>query len=731
MTVPAEPLLQPQPYDVPETVEPEPVETAIGNSSLLPDPRRLLVVFWRRLWIFLGLFLMIAGSAIAYAQLAPRMYMSSATLLIEPRRGDPVQPGGEGAGDQAQTSDFIDTQILAFDAPQLSARVAIALGLVDDLPPSLDAPLSPQQRNQITAAASRARSLIAVRRVGQTSLLEISATTETPSQSARVANEYVKQYLASIGAAKDAAERQMNGQIDSRLKQLQQEAQTADAALQRYKIANGLMSSEGATMAEQEASTLNQQVQVARAELAQRQGRLAAARAQLRSGGGGSDVASALSSGTVGALRQQEADSSRNLAQLRTRYGPRHPSVAQEEQRLADIQRQIQLEINRILSSLEAEVSVAASGLSSLEQSQSSARSRLAGNASAQVGFLELQRKAEAARIVYEAFLNKSRGTAARDGIEQPIASLSSAALPNPTPSSPKVKLLYLIGLLTGLVTGLAGVAVAEFLDSGIKSKSDVERRLGARYMGTVPDVESTLDGLRSTEPPEDYIISHPLSTFAEALRNLRASITLRGNRRPKVLAVTSALPREGKTTTAVCLARTLAMSGASTVLVDCDIRRHSASDILLDGREGKLLDVLASRVTLDEGLLPDNATDLIVLGTHRSPDDGRDLLAPQIVSKLLAELRGRFDFVVIDTAPVLGIADARSVASLADAVVLLARWRGTSLRAVDTALDLLIGAQAKVYGVALTMVDIRKFGSTGQEDVYGYHKKFKGYYVN
>jgi len=97
----------------------------------------------------------------------------------------------------------------------------------------------------------------------------------------------------------------------------------------------------------------------------------------------------------------------------------------------------------------------------------------------------------------------------------------------------------------------------------------------------------------------------------------------------------------------------------------------------------------------------------------------------------MLQQLRDRFDYVVIDTAPVLGIADARAVASQADVCVLIARWAHTSMRAADAALDLLLGARATVAGVALTQVDIRKFGSTGQEDVYGYHKKFKGYYVN
>lgn len=730
-TQPLGPLLPEDDHDA----APEPHEAGVGASSLLPDPKTLLIILWRRIWIFLGVFALIAGAAAAYAVLAPRQYRSTAKLLVEPRRGDPVQQSNGTQSDQAPSSDFIDTQILVLDSPQLSSRVVRALNLLDDPMFGDDAggeDLTPaQERARMTAAATRLRNVVNIRRAGQTALIDISATTRSPVQSARIANQYIVQYLASITETRTASAQRMNTQIDRRLAQLRTEAEIADRDLQNYKIANGLMSASGATLAEQENSSLNQQVQAARAQLAERQGRLGAARQQLRSGGGGSDVTSTLSSGTIGSLRGQEAESSRSLAQLKARYGPRHPSVAQEEERLKDVQRQLQLETTRILTSLEGEVRVAASGLSSLEGSQASARTRLAANASSQVGYLQLERKAEAARVVYAAFLNKSRGTAARDGLEQPVASLSSAAVPATAPSSPNVPLIYVIGLLAGLVASVLAVALVEFLDSGIKTKADVERRLGARYLGSVPDVGSTLGTLRSTEAPEEYVVSHPLSSFAEALRNLRASVTLRGRRHPRVIAVTSALPREGKTTTAMCLARAMAMSGASTVLVDCDVRRHSASDVLLNGRTGRLFEVLAGELPFEDALLPDSLTDLQVLGTDRSPEDGRDLLTPKLVGALLEKLRDRFDYVVVDTAPILGIADARSVASLADAVILLARWRSTSLRAVDTALDLLLGVRAKVFGVALTQVDIRKFGSTGQEDVYGYHKKFKGYYVN
>jgi polysaccharide biosynthesis transport protein len=711
----------------------------VGKSALLPDPRVLWMVFRRRWWIFLLVVAAIMGAVTAYVTLAPRIYSATSAVLIEPLRGDPVKSSEFSQVEKAAGSDFIETQILIIDSSTTAIAVVKALDLVNDpefggrIDQSALSGATPAEREEArtVAASDVLRKAVVVRRIGSTSLIEIEAQARSATQAARIADEFANQYLLNLTNARNESAKRASQQINVKLDELRIAAEQADGELQRYKIANGLMSAQGATLAEQESSTLNQQVASAKATLAERQGRLQAARNQLARGGGGSDVASALNSGTIGSLRTQEAESSRNLAQLRARYGTKHPAITQEEQRLADIQRQIQLEINRILSSLEAEVSVASSGLSSLLNSQRASRSRLEGNTSAQVGFLELERKASAARTVYEAFLSTSRGTEAREGIEQPRASISSNAVVPTSPSSPNASLAFLLGSVFALTFGVLAIVLVEYLDAGIRTKNDVERRLGARYLGSVPELSSTLGTIRSQEPPEDYLVSHPQSTYAEALRSIVAAITLRGNRRPKVIAVTSALPREGKTTTSVSLARILAMSGARTVLIDADIRRHAASDILLRGRQGDLAKALAGTMTIAQALLKDEETDLYILCSSGAPTGGRDLLAPDVIGPLIAELKTSFDYVVIDTAPVLGVADARVVASKADAVLLLARWGETSLRAADTALDLLLGSNAKVYGVAMTMVNIKKYASTGHEDVYGYHKQFKGYYVN
>lgn len=711
----------------------------VGKSALLPDPRTLLMVFRRRWWIFLLVALATLGAVATYVTLAPSVYSATSAVLIEPLRGDPVKAGEFSEVERAAGADFIETQILIIDSTRNAIAVVKALDLVNDpefggsfTDAALPGATAAERAEARTVAASNVlRNAVVVRRIGSTSLIEIEARSGSATQAARIADEYANQYLLHLAAMRRESAERASQQINAKLDELRLGAEKADGELQRYKIANGLMSAQGATLAEQESSTLNQQVASAKATLAERQGRLQAARNQFARGGGGGDTASALNSGTIGSLRTQEADSSRNLAQLRARYGAKHPAITQEEKRYEDIQRQIQLEINRILSSLEGEVSVAASGLNSLLNSQRSSRSRLEGNTSAQVGFLELERKAAAARTVYEAFLSTSRGTEAREGIEQPRASVSSSAVVPTSPSSPNKRLAFLLGTVFALAFGVLAIALVEYLDGGIRTKNDVERRLGARYLGGVPDLGSTLGTIRNIEPPEDYLVSHPQSTFAESLRSINTAITLRGNRRPKVIAITSALPREGKTTTSVSLARMLAMSGARTVLVDADIRRHAASDLLLGNRQGDLIKVLAGTMTTAQALLKDTETDLYLLCSSGAPTDGRDRLAPDTIGSLLAELKASFDYVIIDTAPVLGVADSRVVASKADAVLLLARWGTTTLRAADTALDLLLGSNAKVYGVALTMVDIKKYASTGNEDVYGYHKQFKGYYVN
>lgn len=691
-------------------------------KGLLPDPGHLWMIFRRHLWLFLGVALLIlAAVALRTLTMVP-IYNSTASVVIEPRKNDVIKMEAVVPNLPAD-SDVVDTEVRMITSPTLAMRVVADLSRQGyDM-----GPIATEQ--QLERAAALLLRRVAVVRSGLTYVIDITASSDKADMAAAIANTFARQYVAAQKDAKVGATRSANVWLNRRLTELRAAAGSADAALQDYKIRNGLMSAQGATMAEQEVSSLNQQISEARADLAEKQGRLNAARAQLQRGGRGADVGAALGSGTVASLRAREAEASQQLAQLETRYGDLYPEVKTAKNELADIRSQIQQEIDRILSSLEAEVRVASSRLSSLQGSQSQAKGTLASNNSAQVGYLELERRAEASKQIYEAFLNRSKETSAQEGLQQPDARISSLGVVPALPDSPNFKLAALFGIIAALLGGLIAVALAEYLQRGVRTKADVERRLRVRYAGAVPSLGSTLGGLRETEAPQDYIVTHPFSSFAESLRSLRAFVALRS--RAKSIAITSPLPQEGKTTTSVCLARTAALAGTSTVLVDCDLRRRGSSALLIRKPGAGLIEVLAGTARLDDALAIDEATGLHVLGTSEPPSSAYDPLTPANLDRLLRQLKERFEFVVVDTAPILGVADARAVASAVDSVLIITRWRKTSMNAAEAAIELLVDANASIAGLALTQVDIRHYASTGQSDVYGYHQKFKGYYQN
>ncbi|WCT72531.1 polysaccharide biosynthesis tyrosine autokinase [Sphingomonas naphthae] len=694
----------------------------LPQRRLLPDPSYIWTVFRRHIKLALLVAAVVVAAIAIRVVTLQQVYSATATVLIEPRKTEVVKMDSV-VPDIAPSSDIVDTEVRILNSPTLAARVAARLNAQ-----GLDIGRFTTDVDKRRAAARLLRQ-VQIERSGLTLVIDITASTAQAEQSAAIANAFAEEYIDSQRDAKRNATRDASKWLDLRLVDLRASASQADAALQRYRIANGLMSAQGATMAEQEVSALNQQISLARAELAEKQGALATARSQLRRGGQGADVGAALGSNTIGNLRQREAEVSQNLAQLETRYGDLHPDVKTARSQLADIRSQIQKEIDRILSSLEAEAAVAGSRLSSLQSSQGRATGALAANSSAQVGLGELERRADASKQVYQAFLNRSKETAAQEGLQQADARISAFATVPLLPSFPNYKLAGLFAVVAALFAILVTTVLAEYLQRGVATKDDVERRLRLRYAGAVPSLDSTLEGLRSHETPQDYIVSHPFSSFAEAFRSLRAFVTLSAAN-ARVIALASALPQEGKTTTSMCLARSAAMAGSKVVLVDCDLRRRGVSATLGVTNDG-VTDVLLGKGRLEDGLFDDPLTPLKILGTSDAPTTANDPLTPENLQRLVAELKVKFDLVILDTAPLLGVADARAVASVADAVVMVTRWRKTSRNAAEAAIELLADAGAKVAGMALTMVDIRKYASTGQTDSYGYHKRFSSYYRN
>ena len=712
--------------------------------------QRLIAIFRRRLRLFGGVVIGVIAISVVVIMAQTPQFTATATVSMNAHKQSIVQ--ASPTQDQSPDSTGVDTEVEILKSRTLAQHVVQDLKLDHD--PEFNGRLrkpGPAQllRNAITgltpqdaagAAAPRPSDMdsvidavsggLKVARSGQTYLINVSYTSVDPAKAALIANAFTRAYLNSQLDSKFTSTSDANNWLNERLGQLRAQVEAADTELQKYKIANNLMSSQGATLTEQEISTLDQQLAMTRAQEAEASARLSTARHQLEKGSTGEDEGEALSSPVIQQLRQQRALTSKTVADLQGRYGDRHPEMLKAKRELADIDSQIQSEIQRIISNLEAQAQVAKQRTASIESSVGQSRGKLAGNNRALVRLNELQRNADAARTLYETLLNRYKETSVEKGLQQTDAHVVSPANVPTAPSSRK-GLMGAFAILLALSLGCTAVVLAELLDNGISDGDMIEREMDAAYLGSIPLLSSATDTAEISKiGPERFVVERPLSSFAEAIRSLTASVMFaRIGDDVKVIAVTSSLPGEGKTTSSICLARSLALSGKKVVIVDCDLRQRALKRMLTADVSEGILELLNGNVKLDDVLVRDTLSSAMVLPVSEAAFTPRDVFGTNAMRELVSELRSRFDIVILDTAPVLLVTETRTVVGLADAMLLLVRWRKTSRRAVAASLKLLRAAKAPLAGTALTQVNIMEAVNITSTDPSAYYKSYKQYY--
>jgi capsular exopolysaccharide synthesis family protein len=218
------------------------------------------------------------------------------------------------------------------------------------------------------------------------------------------------------------------------------------------------------------------------------------------------------------------------------------------------------------------------------------------------------------------------------------------------------------------------------------------------------------------------------MSAFAESLRSIRNVFIVADNVSAGVIAICSALPGEGKSVVSLTLARMMAMSGDSVVIVDCDMRLGKQARMAAIAPTKGLTELLAGEATLDEVLCLDERTGLMILPLATCNFSSKDFFAGESMRQLLVQLRQRFRFVILDTPPVLAVAEARTIAAQADSVILLARANHTSRFAVSAALARLKKAKARVVGAVLTGVQTGARGLDPSDPGY-YAHSYESYY--
>ncbi|EMD84333.1 hypothetical protein C725_0263 [Pacificimonas flava] len=642
-------------------------------------------------------------------------YSASGQIGFE-RGADELLPGLSERRAEITDAASVETAVQALRAPEIATAVARTVGPERILRAYMDPdqPIPTERQAATRRAAAFIRGGLSARREGTSFVITIASEGPDPEIAAAAVNSVIDIYVGGQVSEKSSQRQREISILRERIAELKTDLQDAETQVANYRARTNLVDiKDDSTAAQQILSQLGAELAQAEAEQAVAESRAASPAAAIQS------------SSLLRELRAREAALSAERADLAGRYGERHPSLANIDRQLSDLNERISEEIARERDAARREAQTASRRTASIRSSLNDAQSELLEGNNASVRLAELERNAEAARALYESFLSRLRENVAAAGTEQTNAyPLSRASAPR-VPASPSLQMFGLIGLMGAGLAAAATAAALELREQGYRSRREVERHLGLPVLASVADVSTVPDRpvrVRGLRDVSEYLTQNDGSVFNEAFRSLRTALHVgRSDQIAKSIAVCSALPSEGKTTTALCLAWSAAMAGHKTIILDCDHRRATFSRSLSKSFDYGLGDVLNGEATLEEAIIPGPIPNAFLLPQRSHGREHLDVLLSQRMQDLIAELQNSYDFVILDTPPILPVAESRALSAMVEAAILVVRWRGTTRESASQALEELHRADANLIGAVLSKVDLRKPIDAYESGVYYY----------
>lgn len=715
----------------------EPVPIPLSPAAVVSPGSSVFDIaasIWRRRWLIALIVLSLMCGTFVIAELLPRKYSAEGAIVIASRKY--MIPELESISTPTGDISIVRSEMAVLRSRMLLRGVAKKLHL-DTLPefnsqlrpvawyerldprPYIDALFAPKQDHPIDPheLVDSEVEWTLDRNLGLTNdsrdyVITVDYRSRDPRLGAQIINtlmaDYINQYIESKVSTTISA----NASLNARAEDLRKEVADADAKVQAFVAKSGHLETRLGTVSSQQLNDLNTQLSTARADRAASEAKYAQAVELQRNGGSTATATDVLASPLIQHLREKEADLLRQQADAATRLGPLHPERRAIEQQLKDIRRSISVEIGKVVQSLKGEVDVARARESSLQQRVAQLQGNALTSAGAQSEYDRLQADADGKRKVYNEFLLRVAQTAKPDDQQQADARIISNAVPPTSPSFPRVFLFTLVAGVVGTLGSVAGVLLNDQLDHGYESLGDVRTNTGLLGFGAVPAIRRR--GRRATW--QRYVLDHPYSSFAETIRGFRARLHAAARFRPaKVILLTSAQAGEGKTSVALAFARLTAQDGHRVLLVDCDLRRPALGKILALPTADDYSDVLVGQVSWRDNVRVDQISGLHYLVTARPPRNVSQILETKGIERTLREAAGEYDFVVIDSPPIMRVTDALLLARHVDIIALVVWWKHTPRRLVAEALRRLETHTDKLCGVILNKVAT----SRGSDDGY------------
>src|SRR5688572_10638150 len=549
-------------------------------------------------------------------------------------------------------------------------------------------------------------------------LVDVSFASADPAFAARAANAFAEEYVAQNLALKvqnlEKSAEWLTGEVE-RQARLVQESEMKLAQYRETQDAGALESGQNIVVAR--LNSLNEQLTLARTDRIRKENLWT----QLRDSGSNVDSISAvLNSASVQTLRTRVNELEQENLRVAERYGEKHPERQRVAAALTSARNQLQDEIRKAVQNAKNDYDAAVQQEKMLLANLNDSKRAATDLSRKGVDYSALVREAESNRAVYSQLLTREKELRViANSRTNNVRVVDRAEVPA-SPFAPNHRRDWVYALALGLALGLAIAFGIDYLDDTVKTPDDITRRLKLKFLGLVPIVPGDRHPLISGPVPHD---------FGEAYRSIRTSLAAQlATSGSRVVAVASSQPLEGKTTTAVNIAMALAVGGARVLLIDADMRRPSVHKALRMANDRGLSQLLAGQARMREVVQRTHDPNLLTITAGRTPANPSELLASDRMRALLSGLEtGPFDWIIIDTPPVLAVTDAVILAPLVHAVTFVIGAEMTRWRLAERAVETLLGSNPRQVLAVLNKVN---FGRNKYYYSRYYGHQYKNYYA-
>jgi polysaccharide biosynthesis transport protein len=567
---------------------------------------------------------------------------------------------------------------------------------------------------------------LSIEPVRNSRLVLVKYQSTDPALAATLANTVVDAYMDHMLATKLASIQNAMQWLNDNMDVEKNKVEKAEQALLLYKGTHGIVTDftgDTETITAQKLAQLNAQVVEAETARVEAETRYKQALAFAPSQDMLDSIPEVLNNGLIQQIKTMEVGLAQRRSELTKRYGPNHPQMIVVQSELKTLQAKKELEIGRIINSLNNTYKVTLAKENSLKEALADQKNEALNLSQKAVEYTGLYRETQSGKEMYALLLKRFKETSIAENLKADnIRMVDKAEVPN-TPIKPRKLLNLLATVLLGLGISLGMAFLLEYLDDSIGLPEDIQRHVQIPFMGLVPlhEAKAQLAGAAKTAPQLEAFLA-PRSPVSEAYRGIRTNILFSpAETKPQVLLVSSAAAQEGKTTTAANIAIVMAQYGYRVVLIDCDFHRPQVGKLFGISQEQGMTDLLSGSKELREAVCGTVIPNLSVIPSGLTPPNPSEMLGSDRMHALLELLRQHFDKIIIDSSPLNAVTDALVASSAVDSVVLVVRAGVTNCKKAKSAVEKLKNIGTPVLGAVLNGVDLVKDGYYYTEHYYGY----------